>query len=86
VQHSNGATRHETRIKVLQAQYVLTSRRISVIADCTQQYVGQLAAQGLIPYVVASNGTRLFTEEAASIVRRIKAERIARRFGNARTA
>jgi hypothetical protein len=80
VQHRNVATRHETRVTVFGAQYLLTSRRVSVIADCTQQYVGQLAAQGLLPHVVASNGTRLFTEEAASIVRKIKAERLARRF------
>jgi hypothetical protein len=36
--------------------------------------------------VVASNGTRLYTEEAASIVRKIKAERISRRFVIARIA
>jgi hypothetical protein len=71
---------------VLEGQFVFTSRRISVMADCTQQYVGQLAVQGLVPYVVASNGTRLYTEEAACIVRKIKAERIARRFVSSRTA
>jgi hypothetical protein len=70
---------------VLEAQYVFTSRRISAMADCTQQYVGQLAVEGLVPYVVASNGTRLYTEEAACIVRRVKAERIARRFVSSRS-
>ena len=62
-------------------QFVLTSRGVSVKADCTQQYVGQLAAQGLVPHVVASDGTRLYPEEAAEIVRKIKAERLARRWG-----
>lgn len=60
-------------------QFVLTSRGVSVEADCTPQYVGQLAVQGLVPHVVASNGTRLFSEEAAILVRKIKAERLARR-------
>jgi hypothetical protein len=60
-------------------QFVLTSRGVSVVADCTPQYVGQLAMEGLVPHVVASNGTRLFSEEAAIIVRKIKAERLARR-------
>jgi hypothetical protein len=68
------------------SRFVLTSRSVSAKADCTQQYVGQLAIEGLVPHVVASNGTRLYTEEAASIVRKIKAERIARRFGSDRTA
>jgi hypothetical protein len=62
-----------------ESQYVLTSRGVSVRADCTQQYVGQLAVQGLVPHVVASDGTRLFPEEAADIVRKIKTERLARR-------
>ena len=59
--------------------FVLTSRGVSVAADCTPQYVGQLAVQGLVPHVVASDGTRLFSEEAAILVRKIKAERLARR-------
>jgi hypothetical protein len=65
-----------------ESQFVLTSRGISVKADCTQQYVGQLAVQGLVPHVVASDGTRLYPEEAADIVRKIKAERLARRGWN----
>jgi hypothetical protein len=64
------------------SQYVLTSRGVSVKADCTQQYVGKLATQGLVPYVTASNGTRLYPPEAAAIVRKIKAERLARRGWN----
>jgi hypothetical protein len=63
--------------------FVLTSRAVSTRADCTQQYVGQLAVQGLVPHVVASDGTRLFQEGAADIVRKIKAERLARRWGRA---
>jgi hypothetical protein len=64
-----------------ESQFVLTSRGVSVKADCTQQYVGQLAVQGLVPHVVASDGTRLYPEGAADIVRKIKAERLARRWG-----
>ena len=63
----------------MSASYNATSRRISVLADCTQQYVGRLALNGLIPHIVASDGTRLFREDAAEIVRNIKAERLARR-------
>ena len=63
-------------------QFVLTSRGVSVVADCTQQYVGKLAVQGLVPHVTASDGTRLYPEEAAGIVRKIKAERLARRGWN----
>jgi hypothetical protein len=62
-----------------ETQFVLTSRRVSVMADCTQQYVGQLAVQGLVPHVVASDGTRLYPAGAGDIVRKIKAERLARR-------
>jgi hypothetical protein len=59
--------------------YVLTSRGVSTLADATQAYVTQLANEGLLPHVTASDGTRLYPEEAAAIVRRIKAERLARR-------
>jgi hypothetical protein len=64
-----------------ETQYVLTSGGISRLAECTQQYICQLAVQGLIPHVIASNGTRLFPEAAADIARKIKAERLARRWG-----
>jgi hypothetical protein len=57
----------------------LTSRAVSVGADCTPQYVGQLAIEKLVPHIVASDGTRLFTKDAVPLVRRIKAERLARR-------
>jgi hypothetical protein len=60
-------------------QFILTSRAVSVAADCAPQYVGKLASQDLVPHLIASDGTRLFSDEAASIVRRIKAERLARR-------
>ena len=70
----------------MEAQFILTSRGVSVAADCTQQYVARLAQEGLIPHLVASDGTRLFSEAAAPIVRRIKAERISRRFSNIRVA
>jgi hypothetical protein len=36
-----------------------------------------------VPHVVASDGTRLYPEGAADIVRKIKAERLARRWGRA---
>jgi hypothetical protein len=58
---------------------LLTSRPISASADCTQQYVTQLARAGLIPYVTASDGTRLFSAEVVSSIRKIKAERLSRR-------
>jgi hypothetical protein len=59
--------------------FVQTSRGVSVEADCTQQYVTQLAREGLIPHKVASDGTRLYSQEAPSLVRQIKAERLAGR-------
>jgi hypothetical protein len=61
------------------AEFLLTSRGVSTRADCTQQYVTKLAAEGLLPHVVASDGTRLFSEDAPALVRRLKAERLARR-------
>ena len=60
-------------------QFLLTSRGVSALADCTQQYVNQLAGDGLVPHVVASDGTRLYSADAPGIVRAIKAERLARR-------
>jgi hypothetical protein len=66
-------------------QFLLTSRGVSTQADCTQQYVNQLALAGLVPHVVASDGTRLYSTDAAAIVRAIKARRLARRGAN-RTA
>jgi hypothetical protein len=56
-----------------------TSRDISVAAGCGQAYVGQLAVQGLVPHVLTSNGMRLYPRNAADIVRKIKAERLALR-------
>lgn len=76
---------HEASQIPMSRSLLLTSRHVSVLADCSQQYVGQLAIQGLVPHVVASDGTRLYSEEAAAIVRKIKAERLARR-GWPRTA
>ena len=60
-------------------QCTKTSRSVSVDADCTPQYVTVLAREGVIPHIVASDGTRLYPAEAAAIVRRIKAERLSRR-------
>jgi DNA-binding transcriptional MerR regulator len=56
-----------------------TSRRVSVQADCAPQYVTRLARAGLIPFVMASDGTRLYTDDAAQTVRQIKAQRLANR-------
>jgi hypothetical protein len=64
---------------VSKQQYVLTSRAVSVKADTSQQFVTAMAAQGRVPHVTASDGTRLFPETAAAIVRQLKAESIARR-------
>lgn len=60
-------------------QCIRTSRSVSIDADCTPQYVSALARAGLIPHVVASDGTRLFSDGAASMVRQIKADHMARR-------
>ncbi len=60
-------------------QYVNTSRRVSVEADCTAQYVNELAREGLLDHIVASDGTKLYPPEAAETVRAIKAQRMARR-------
>lgn len=62
-----------------ESPFTSTSRAISVKADCTQQYVGKLTALGLVPHVIASDGTRLYPEEAGEIVRKLKAERMALR-------
>jgi hypothetical protein len=61
------------------AEFLLTSRGVSTRADCTQQYVSKLATEGLLPHVVASDGTRLFSDDTPALVRRLKAERLARR-------
>ena len=60
-----------------------TSRRVSAQADCAPQYVTKLARAGLIPFVLASDGTRLYADDATQIVRHIKAQRLANR-GRAR--
>lgn len=60
-------------------QFTKTSRGVSVDADCTPQYVSQLARTGAIPHVVASDGTRLFPDEASALVRQIKAEQLSKR-------
>ena len=56
-----------------------TSRAISVLADCSPRYVVLLAKDGLVPHIVASNGTRLFPRAAAEIIKEIKKERLANR-------
>jgi hypothetical protein len=57
-------------------QCIKTSRSVSVDADCTAQYVSKLAREGVLPHVVASDGTRLYPDDAAALVREIKAERL----------
>jgi hypothetical protein len=64
---------------MVDTSFRFTSRAISAGADCAPQYVGKLAIEGLLPHVVASDGTRLFSVEAVAIVRKIKSERLARR-------
>jgi hypothetical protein len=56
-----------------------TSGRLSRNAEVTQAYVGQLSRAGLIPFITASDGTRLYRPDAAETVRRIKRERLANR-------
>jgi DNA-binding transcriptional MerR regulator len=64
---------------MLQQAFKNTSRRVSVQADCQPSYVTRLAKEGLLPFVMASDGTRLYTDEAAQTVRQLKAQRMAHR-------
>jgi hypothetical protein len=60
-----------------QRQFDQTSTATAAQADCTPAYVTQLARAGLIDFIVASDGTRLFPRAAAPIVKRIKQQRLA---------
>ncbi len=73
----------EKRI-MAEAPFTQTTRAISVDADCTPQYVSELAREGVIRFITASDGTKLFQPATAADVRRIKAERLARRGGHKR--
>jgi hypothetical protein len=59
--------------------YTQTSSGISVLAECTPGYVRDLALAGLVPHIRASNGIYLYPASAAELVRKLKAQGLARR-------
>jgi hypothetical protein len=59
--------------------YDKTSGGIAREVPCGQAYVTELAKAQLIPFITASDGTRLYPADAVEAVRRIKAERLANR-------
>jgi DNA-binding transcriptional MerR regulator len=59
--------------------YTDTISALAREAEVTTPTVGKYARLGLLDYVVASDGTRLFRQGQADRVREIYAERIARR-------
>ena len=63
-----------------------TSGAIARRAEVSPPTVRLYADSGRLPYITASNGTRLFRPEAADEVRKILAERLANRGGHKRTA
>ena len=61
------------------AMYTETVSAIAMMAGCTPNYVREQAAEGRVPCIRASNGMLLYPREAADVVRRLKAEGLARR-------
>ncbi len=59
-----------------------TSGEVAREARVSQPTVRLYAKLGLIPHITASDGTRLFSAEAADRVREIYAQRVARRVHN----
>ena len=62
--------------------YTRTGRSIGSEADCTAGFVLREAKAGRVPHVIASNGTRLYPDEAVAIVKKLKAAALARRGGS----
>ena len=56
-----------------------TTGQVAREAGVSQPTVRLYANMGLLPHVVASDGTRLFAQEAADLVREICARRLANR-------
>jgi hypothetical protein len=64
-------------------QFVLTTNAIAALAGCTPAFALKMARAGRIRCQCASNGTNLFTSEDSAVLRRLKTEAIARRYGRA---
>ncbi len=62
------------------SNFTLTGAAVAAESGSAVQYVSRKANEGLVPHIVASNGMRLYPPEAVAIVRRLKAEGMARRF------
>jgi hypothetical protein len=61
--------------------YTDTSSRLARDSETCNAIIRLYARLGLLDYVVASNGVKLFRQGQAALVRQIKQERLARRFG-----
>jgi DNA-binding transcriptional MerR regulator len=59
--------------------YGRTSGQVAREASVSQPTVRLYANLGLVPHITASDGTRLFSAEAADLVRQIYSQRLARR-------
>lgn len=59
--------------------YIETGSSIACLAGCTPEYLRLKAIEGLVPHIKAANGMRLYPREAADVVRKLKAEGLARR-------
>ena len=62
-------------------QYTDTSSRLAREAEAAIPTINLYAKLGLLDFVVASNGIRLFRQGQSSKVRQIREQRLARRFG-----
>lgn len=62
-----------------QHAYTRTTGQVAREAGVSQQTVRLYATLGLLQHITASNGTRLFSAEAAGQVREICARRVANR-------
>jgi len=61
------------------SRFTQTSSAIARRSEATPAYVGRCADRGLIEFVIASNGVRLYPPEAADAVRASKAAGMAKR-------
>jgi hypothetical protein len=63
----------------MQVHYDHTARALSAIAGCSAAYVLQLAREGKIPHITATDGTMLFKRTIVKKVQTVKAQRQALR-------
>jgi hypothetical protein len=82
--HQNSMNAHMLRFEKRMADYVDTSSRLARLAEVTEPTVRKYANQGLLDFVLASNGTRLFRTGQAELVKKICATSIAKRGRGAR--